>query len=248
MLLNPLLRLIWLAMISKNTIDITQTDIKIRNESKKLEKIPKFGNELTKNAKLRLGVMLEVFRILMRKKKTEFIKLGNGYRPLGVEKFMGIDTRNNDIDIMQTHIRIHPNPLSKKNTGSDDNKIVISQTGYSLTILPSGEVKGSHDLRNQNSVVQVIHVYAGIVHIKGISTQRYLGMDASSNVISTPHVTDENLFILTIHENNYTSLKSYKYGGHNWYLGINRRGRMIKGRNTVFGTKPTMFLIAPQHS
>ncbi|TRY81381.1 hypothetical protein DNTS_000632, partial [Danionella cerebrum] len=80
----------------------------------------------------------------------------------------------------------------------------------------------------------------GEVVIRGVSTGRFLAMNADGRLLGTKRVTDECYFLEHLESNNYNTYRSRKFP--DWYVALTRTGQFKSGAKTSSGQKAVLFL------
>uniref|UniRef100_A0A4W4EIN8 Fibroblast growth factor n=1 Tax=Electrophorus electricus TaxID=8005 RepID=A0A4W4EIN8_ELEEL len=125
-------------------------------------------------------------------------------------------------------------------------RLYCKNGGYHLRVLPSGAVDGSRQENDVYTVLKVKAVNAGVVAIKGHTTESYLAMDKHGQLYGTPTLNDECYFLERMEENHYNTYRSQKYKDlGDWYVGIKKSGQVKRGPRTHRGQNAVYFLPIP---
>ncbi|XP_067000561.1 fibroblast growth factor 1 isoform X2 [Anabrus simplex] len=133
-----------------------------------------------------------------------------------------------------------PQPVREGNPHFNRRLQLVSETGYYLTILPNGHVKGADEDSDPYTILDVLAAGVGKVKLRGVETGLYLAMDDRGILYgSDDHQDGSTVFI----ERPFAQYNTYESKEHRgWFVAIRKNGTAKPGPHTKLSQKSTKFL------
>ncbi|XP_072394831.1 fibroblast growth factor 1-like [Diabrotica undecimpunctata] len=116
------------------------------------------------------------------------------------------------------------------------------QNGYNLTIRSNGEVLGTDDDSDPDSMIEISSGGdVSLVRLLGINSQLYLCFDDNGELYGEKDPHNQGTVFIEAFSASYSTFQS-TLGPKSWFIGIQRNGKPKSGKKTGEGQKATRFL------
>ncbi|XP_056633331.1 uncharacterized protein LOC130442944 [Diorhabda sublineata] len=117
-----------------------------------------------------------------------------------------------------------------------------SQTGFNLTIRSTGQIIGTDDDSDLDSLIEITSGGdVSLVRLRGINSQLYVCFDHNGHLYGEKNPENEGTIFKEAFSASYTTFQT-QLDSKEWFIGIKKNGQPKKGQRTEGGQKAVRFL------